>query len=465
VKRLTYPLAVALFVLVSLAARQAGAGGFMIYEHSALATGMCDARTALWDDPSSLWYNPAAITQLKGFHLTLGDTLIFPYNSYTPLPEAERTDYLDGEHKAEADFALFYPVHVYFTAQVWKWLNLGVGVNNPFGLGLFWPGDWDGRFTAWQTDLKTFFVQPAVAVSLARLAHLPQDVELSMAVGLDYVYGIATIHQKVDLSNFGPGAEAKMTLEGDGHGLGANWALFAAWKPWFSVGASIRSGVRMNFSGEAAFKDIPPDVNTILTALGIILPEKTDGSTTMDLPTNMNFGMAFTGLKKFTFAFDLYVTMWESYDELAVVFDCSKTGECYPGLNADAVYPKNWHTGYQISMGAEYRPIKPVAVRLGYGYVTNPTDKKYYDAMLPDGNRNLVTVGVGYRAPRFFKVDLGYMFAIWQGKKDNDVGGPSATGPNGKANGTYKAMAHLLAITLGFNFGGPSKSKPMTLDQ
>jgi len=463
VKRLILILAAAAFTFLS--AREAGAGGFLIYEHSALSTGMADARTALWDDPSSLYYNPAAITQLRGFHITLGDTLILPFVSYEPLPEYERESYLDGINAADGEFHEFYPLHVYFTAQATRWLTLGVSLNNPFGLGTFWPDDWDGRYTSWQSDLKTFFLQPAAAVSIARLAGLPGDIELSLAVGVSYVYGDAMIKQKVDLSNYGAGAEADMKMEGDAHGFGANYALFAAWKPWFSAGASIRSGVRLNFEGKASFTNIDPDANAILTALGIVLPEETGGSTTIDLPWNMNFGIAFHGLKKFTFAVDLYVVLWESYDTLSVTFDCSTDGTCYGGLNDNAVYPKKWKTGYQVSLGAEYRPIKPLAVRLGYGYVTNPTHKDYYDAMLPDGNRHLVTTGLGYRAPRFFKVDLGYMLAMWSARKNNDVGEPSDTGPGCKANGTYKTMSHLIALSLGFNFGGPTKGKPMTMDQ
>jgi long-chain fatty acid transport protein len=473
VKKTIPILALAAFALLPV--REAAAGGFLIYEHSALATGMCDARTALWDDPSSLYYNPAAITELRGYHISLGDTLIFPDASYTPLPEGDREEG-DGENPTDADFRLYYPVHVYFTAEVTRWLTLGVSLNNPFGLGSFWPEDWDGRFTAWQSDLQTFFVQPAAAVNIARLAGASPDLALSLAVGLDYVYGQAMIRQKVDLRTFGnyagvEDAHADMKMEGDAHGFGANFAFFAAYKPWISVGASVRSNVHLGFSGTAAFSGIDPAVKELLEnpPFDVVLPEKTGGSTHIELPWNMNFGVAFHGLEKFTFAVDFYTALWECYDELKVKFDCAETGECYAALNEDAVYPKNWHMQYQVSVGAEYRPVSArwgeLAVRLGYGYVTDPTDPEYYDAMLPDGNRHLATAGFGYRAPRFFKVDIGYMFAYWKDKKHNDVGEASTLGPNGKANGTYETMAHLLALTLGLNFGGPRKGKPMTLDQ
>ena len=223
----------ALAVLGLVPAREAAAGGFMIYEHSALSTGMANARTALWDDSSSLFYNPAAITELPGFQISIGDTLIFPSVDYSPsLPRCESPTDTDCGKPDSTEFGVFYPVHIYFTAQVTKWLSLGISLNNPFGLGTFWPEDWDGRFTAWQTDLKTFFVQPTVAVNIARLAHMPQDFSLSLGAGGYFVHGIALIRSKVDGAEFNGGspAEAEMKLEGDANSAGYHFSAFFAWK-------------------------------------------------------------------------------------------------------------------------------------------------------------------------------------------------------------------------------------------
>jgi len=456
---------------VSMAAgRGALAGGFMIYEHSALASGMASARTALWDDPSSMFFNPAAITQLPGIQLSLGDTLLIPSVRYEPLPESERTDQYDGTKAEDGEFEVFYPMHLYFTAKVTRWLSAGISVNNPFGLGMFWPEDWEGRFTAWQVNLRTFFIQPVLAVDFARMARLPEDVSISLAFGGDVVYGDALIQQKVDLSYLGA-REVTMKMEGKGWSGGYNFSLFAAWKPWFSVGASARSNVPLRFSGTAEFKDFdPPEAEQMLAPLKLF-PASTGGSTKMDLPWNMNVGLAFHGLKNFTFAVDLYVVWWESYDTLRIDFECSRTGTCSTQLNADAVYPKKWKKGYQFSFGTEYRPIKPVAVRLGFGYVTDPSNPAYYDAMLPDGDRYLLCIGLGYRAPKVFKIDLGYMFAAWRGEKKNDIGKPSSSGPNGRVNGTYTTLGHLVALSIGLSFGAPKdggvKPKvgpPTTLD-
>lgn len=475
-------------VLVALAAaREARAGGFLIYEHSALATGMADARTALWDDPSSMFYNPAAITELDGFQISLGDTLIFPSVKYTPLLGECSTGSPSWDERCglseEGRFKVFTPLHAYFTAEITNYLSAGVGVNNPFGLGTFWPEDWDGRYVAWETDLKTFFFQPAVALDIARLAHLRNDVALSFAVTGYYVFGHAMINQKVDYGvdldgaelfpeRLFPGVQSTMKMEGTAHSGGYGFALFTAWKPWISFGASVRSNVPLDFSGTAGFSIAEEDRGELWARqleLFELIPEETGGSTTIELPWNMNFGLAFHGLKKWTFALDLFVALWQSYDELKVHFDCSALPPtdpdyCSSNLNAGAVYPKKWHTGIQLAFGTEYRPVEFLAFRAGIGLVTDPSNPDYYDAMLPDGNRLLVTLGVGYRAPRFFKVDLGYMLAYWKGLKNNDVGPADPGQRNGLVNGHYRTVAHLLGLTVGLSFGGLYKGAPQTLD-
>jgi long-chain fatty acid transport protein len=463
------PLLAALALAALLAPGPASAGGFMIYEHSALGTGMADARTALWDDPSSMFYNPSAITELDGFHLSLGDTLLLPDNTYTPDCPTGVTC-----RSATGDFHVFYPPHIYFTAEATTWLHVGIGYNNPFGMGSYWPADWDGKFTAYQTYIETHFIQPVLAFDIAELVGMDDDYALSFAVGGYYVYGKAKLASKVDATDAwnayhdpaDPLPVAQMAMEGDGHGGGFNFSLFAAYKPWVSFGASVRSNVTMDFSGTATFTAPTAAWADIMRGIGF-LPASTPGTTTIELPWNMNFGLAFHGVPQFTFAVDAYVTLWQSYDQLQVHFDCEHSAapnSCDPGLNAAAIYPKKWNTGVQLSFGAEYRPIPDLAIRAGYGYVSDPTNPVYYDAQLPDGNRHLICFGIGYRAPALFKVDIGYMLALWSGTKDNAVGSTSPLFQNGLANGTYDTMVHILALSLGFSFDLDGMAPPPTLD-
>jgi long-subunit fatty acid transport protein len=158
----------------------------------------------------------------------------------------------------------------------------------------------------------------------------------------------------------------------------------------------------------------------------------------------MNFGLAFLGIDRLKVAVDFYLADFSTFKELALNFNCVKAGTC--DLDQDPI-PKNWGISWQISVGAEYWITDSLVVRAGYGTVSNPIPADTYDPSLPDGRRDLFTAGVGYKADRW-KVNFGYMLAIWGGTKDNNVGGEDATGnPNGKANGKYTTVAHLPAIS------------------
>jgi long-chain fatty acid transport protein len=200
----------------------------------------------------------------------------------------------------------------------------------------------------------------------------------------------------------------------------------------------------MDFSGTARFILNQAGQQTA-DLLSMAIPDQTTGSVTIDLPWNLNFGVAFLGIEDLTLAADAYLAFFESYDRLTVTFSCVEEGTCSDTLNGDPI-EKRWSQSWQFALGGEYR-IQALSLRLGYGLVLSPVPPETYDPSLPDGTRNLFSVGAGWKGS-FWKVDLGYMLARWQGIKDNDVGAGDSANPEGKANGTYRTTSHLLALTL-----------------
>ncbi|RME29725.1 MAG: hypothetical protein D6806_00980 [Deltaproteobacteria bacterium] len=445
------------------------AGGFLLYEHNATGTGMCSARTASADDPSALYYNPAAITELEGIQLQLGFTGILPYTHYEPAEGYDQRNFTytnasgqpvnkpvnDGQNPADTIVKFFNPIHLYAT---WRPESLpmavGFSLTNPFGLGTYWKGDWDGRFIATETEIRTFFNNPVIAVDIAELAGFKDDFKLSLAVGYMFVYGQAHLAKKVDLraaEMFSRGAvvdpKADMRMNGDAIGHGWNVALYAELPKLLSVGFSLRSGVSLPFEGTAKFgftSEADQMAREIMAGAGVVFPDETTGSVTIDLPLHFNAGVAYTGIDRLKLAVDFYMAFFRSYDKLEITFDCVEEGTCYDGLNT--TLDKNWGSSWQISIGGEYYVLDQVPVRLGWGTVSSPVPKKTYDPSLPDGQRQLITVGTGYHGS-WWKFDIGYMLAFWKGTKDNDVGIGDSLNPEGRALGTYETFSHLLALT------------------
>ncbi len=460
-------LAPILAIAISLTGGPVLAGGFQILEHGASSTGMANARTALADDVNALFFNPAAISELPGLQLQLGVTGILPYIHYEAAgnPEPARTypsydnggyvfsEVNDGQNSKDAKLRGFNPIHLYASYEIESTgLTVGYGLNNPFGLGTYWPGDWDGRFIATETEIQTFFNQPTVSVDIAELAGFKEKTKLSVAAGYTFVYATARLAKKIDLRaaeapSLGEieDPEGEMRMLGSAIGHGWNLALYAELPGWVSFGASIRGGIRLPFSGTARFTFDQAGQQAV-EQLNLTIPDKTGGDIVIDLPVNMNFGVAFLGVDDLKIAFDVYAALFESYDELELKFACITDRTCSDTLDAGPI-PKNWGTAWQIALGAEYLIADMLAVRAGYGRVLSPVPEETYDPSLPDGRRDLFCLGAGYIGS-WFKVDLGYMLAMWEGTKDNHVGEGDNNNPEGKANGTYSTVTHILALSL-----------------
>lgn len=462
--------------VIALSAAPALAGGFLIYEHNGSATGMCGARAGIADDPSSMYYNPAAITELPGLQLQLGVTGIVAFNSYegagNPTPPRTVNTYdangnpivkeiNDGTGSFDAKTHGFNPIHLYATYRIGETgLTAGFGLNNPFGLGTFWPGEWDGRFIATETDLKTFFSNPVIAVDLAKMLGFKDKFKLSLAAGYMFVYGQAHLQRRLDLTVvqtfsrgqiMDPWGEMAMTGSGIGHGW--NLALYAELPDLIGFGFSIRGGFnekgRLNvpFSGDAKFSFSDPRIRQFLSdSLGQTFPtgNKTTGDVTIKLPLHFNTGISYLGVPGLKVGLDFYVAFFQSYDQLNMSFSCYEKGDCT--ALAPVKLDKNWGTSWQVSIGAEYMLFDYLPIRVGYGSVFSPVPDDTYDPSLPDGRRDLITIGTGYHG-KGWKADIGYMLAIWQGDKDNLVGSGDGLNPEGRANGHYETTSHLLGLT------------------
>ena len=66
--------------------------GFMIYNQDAAAVGMGNSFTAIADNPSAVFYNPAGINQLEGTQVRSGFNLIYSDTSFRGSASGERTD-------------------------------------------------------------------------------------------------------------------------------------------------------------------------------------------------------------------------------------------------------------------------------------------------------------------------------------------------------------------------------------
>ncbi|MBM4320665.1 MAG: hypothetical protein FJ125_12080 [Deltaproteobacteria bacterium] len=484
--RLLDKAALAAFLL--LIPTSAWAGGFVLYEFGAGATGRCGAQTATAEDATILFFNPAAMTRLPGTQLAAGVSLIKPFSSYEaegkarnplsirmgPNGEARQVEVTDGTHDTDQEPALFYPPHLYVTHRLGESLGLGFAFHTPYGLGVDYPRRWDGRYLIKQVNLQTLVFNPNVAVDLAPLLGL-SGMHLSLSAGYMAIYGMALLDKNIDLrglAQYNPGPsfpaneadlDGNVRMEGDGWAHSFNLALHFELPQLLGFGVQYRHPYTLDFEGNAEFT--VPSWFSNLSFMGEMLPRfpDTTGKTSMNMPGLINMGVALLAIPNLVLEVDLILEDWRDYEELKLEWACNDAGDKdYNCKIPEEPIAKDWEYNYQVNVGAQYTLSNGLALRLGAGRVGTPVPEETFDPMLPDGERTLLSAGLGYPFTDDLRVDFGYLLAFWEGKKTgekkkdgtyvNDMGIEEGSAPNGMAVGTYTTSSHIFALTVGAKF-------------
>ncbi len=394
------------------------AGGFQINEHGSKAMAMGGAFTALANDPSSLYFNNAAITRLGGLQFMVGSTLIAPSASFRGISPAVT--------ETEMESQLFTPIHLYATYQVTKDLFVGVGLNNPFGLGTKWDENWVGRFISVEADLKTFSFNPTVAYRVLD--------NLSVGVGLQYNIASVVLTRKIGFTQ--TATEATLDLSGDDNGA-IGYTAGLLYEPFdnLSLGFQYRSQVDYEFKGTAKTTGHP-------AALDSRVP-KGDITAVFGSPMQYTIGLAYMPMAGLTVTADYQAIGWSSYDYLKVDFsDATLTDISSPRLYQDT---------YILRFGAEYMWMPELALRAGFLIDNNPVEDTHVDPSLPDSDRLGFSAGFGYKLTSNMTLDFSYLYLRFAERTITTSQVSAVTNGMVPFNGTYNSTAGLYALSFSYN--------------
>lgn len=415
--------------LLTLVVTAVFAGGYQINEHGTKAMGMGGAFAAQASDPSAIFFNPAGLTQLKGINIMIGATAIMPVATFTgPTPHpfggtATSTDMVKQT---------FFPPNFYATYNHENWA-FGLGFFAPYGLGTEWPAAWGGtppvgQYESYITEIQAFYVNPTVAYRFSD--------QLSVAVGVSYVFGTVELKQKINDPAFG-GTVPDWNSTLDGNGSGINFNLGVLYKPTecLSIGVSYRFLTEVEFEGDVKFTDVPNVVVPPGIPLPALFPNQT-AKAKIPLPANLFAGVAYDFSECFTLEADLQYVAWSAYKELKIEFSQGVAGQ------TTVSDPGDYEDTFLIRLGGEYR-LNELALRAGFIYDATPIPDKTLGPRLPDGNRYEGTIGLGYAFSEMFRVDVAYQFIQMEER--------TVTDPN-PFPGTYKSSANLFGLNLGLSF-------------
>lgn len=368
----------------------ASAAAFQLLEQNASGLGTAYAGSAaVADNASTVFFNPAGMTQLTGFQLSAGVTGVGPSYQYRSEP---------GGVESGGDAGGWAAVpNGYMSWQVTKDLFVGVGLSAPFGLATEYEDGWAGQTRAIKSEIKTINLNPSVAYRV--------NDKVSLGFGINY----QTIDGELT-SRPGP----LVTLKGDDASWGWNAGALFTLSPAMRVGIAYRSAIKHRLEG------------TINGAT----PIRAD----VELPDTFTLSVWQQVSDRWEAMGDLSFTRWstlQSFDVYHRTLGALVTSETFR-------YDDSW----RIAWGAAYKLNDAAKLKFGIAYDRTPVRDEFRSARVPDNDRLWLSLGGQWNAGHYGKFDLGYSYLY--------VKDPSIS--QAPLAGKYDASAHILGLQYSVGF-------------
>lgn len=425
----TVVAAAALLLLPSLA----WGAGFALFEHGSRGMAMGGAMTAVADDPSAFFWNPAGLTQLSedGLQVQFGASFITPTQDF----EGGGGPYPGPGYTASQKSQTFFPPHMYVVYPINDRLVTGVGVMAPFGLGTWWEDDHAGRFISKRVALTRVDVNPTVAYRFndhvsagVGITYASSSIDLTPALGFVNPY----TQQLTDIGQVHLYGEQSENT-GFGWNAGLHFDIGEGW----SAGFSYRSKIKIEYEGVGSFTQYPTGYPEFDAAVAAAIPfgENVPVETEIKFPDYFSAGIAWSN-EQWTFSGQWGYMGWSTFAELPLNF----VG--YPELSGTV--PENYYDAHQWRFGAEYRASETWTFRAGYLRDKTPQPRESMSPLLGDSDRTGPSIGIGWtKGP--ITIDIADLYLFME---DRSTLGNSIDGYDGE----YSGNANLISFTLTCRF-------------
>ena len=393
-------------VALSVYSSQSTAGGYQVPEMSIKGMGMGNAYTAVADDASAAWFNPAAMAFQKSNMITAGADLINPSTKFT-----------SGGNTDEAKKSIYFVPHAYLGYKRNDWpVTFGLAINAPFGLTANWRNSGAsfseagaGAANITFSEIRMVNLNPSISYKL--------NNNFSVAAGITY-YNVFEVHLDSFIADH----------KGDGDGWGHNLALMYK-GDGYNVGLTYRSKVKADISGTATGGVLSGAPGTVV---GV--------TTSITFPELVNIGVSFNPTNKWLVSMELDWTNWDRF----VSIDLQYPGATLPALGASASIPENWTDTLTFRTGAEWQYRKNMRARFGYVYDPTPINDEDFSPRLPGNDRQLITFGYGYDLNTQTTMDFAYAY-VWLDDRNQ-------TASAAAYDGLYESDIHILSASLTYRF-------------
>jgi long-chain fatty acid transport protein len=332
----------------------ASAAAFQLLEQNASGLGTAYAGSAaVADNASTVFFNPAGMTQLTGIQLSAGVTGVGPSYQYRSTAGVESGGDAGGWAAVP---------NAYMSWQMSKDLFVGFGISAPFGLATEYDSGWAGAAQAIKSEIKTINFNPSLAYRV--------NDKVSLGFGVNY--------QTVD----GELTRTGVVLKGDDASWGWNAGALFTLSPAMRVGLSYRSAIKHRLEG---------------TVNGAV-PIRAD----VELPDTFTLSVWQQVSDRWEAMGDLSYTRWSTLQRFDVrhrTLGILLSSETF-----------NYDDSWRIAWGAAYKVNDAAKLKFGIAYDRTPVRDEFRSARVPDNDRLWLSLGGQWNAGNYGKVDVGYSY-------------------------------------------------------
>lgn len=402
------------------------AGGYAIPHQTAKGVALSNATTAGVTDPSAVYYNPAALTEIEGNQVLGGVNYLNVISSVENggIKSRNRRD----DNTIPTLFANFHIPESNF--------SLGFGTYSPFGLSVTYDKDAFTRYAINEVKLKSFYLNLAAAWRFSDL--------LSIGAGISFIRGKASFTRAIFL---GTPTDGRARLTDSDQTAAYNLGLLLK-HPSHPVkfGITYRSRAYLDFTGgNVDFVDFDGDpFNTKLSSGSLVFPTV--------ISTGINWQIS----PKWSLEFVYDWTKWDDLETLKFVFVTP-----LPALNGAAPIPRltvstNWKNTSTLRLGSLFHLNDSWDLMGGLTLDETPAPNTTLGPLFPGADLLTLNGGASYKWKKV-KLTAAYMAVFFKDRRvqNNILEAESAAlllaNPT-PGRDKYEAFIHFLSFNFSYRF-------------
>lgn len=398
----------------------AAAAGFSLFSQGSGLGNAFAGSAAKSSDASTIYYNPAGMTQLQAREASGG--LYFGRPVFKFDDDGSRVGVFNvfGDGGDAGSWAAI--PNGYLSWALTKDLYVGIGVGAPFGQATKYDDPWKGSAQSNEFDIKTININPSIAFRVNEM--------FSIGGGVSWQKLEADYYKRLAITPGAAGVTAHVNLEDDAWGW--NIGVLFTPSPSTKVGLSYRSSIKYNTDGSNTLKSNGwPGANQVY--LGAVLSGvQSNVKADVELPALAILSVAQKLNDQWELLGDVSWMGWDSIQHIDVDHSSgSRNGRLLLSL------PALFENTYRIALGSNYTYSDALKFMFGVAYDKSPVKNSQTRlASLPDNDRIWWATGAEWKPDRNQRLELGLMYEYIQGASINHFESPASGVLKGDYNGS-----------------------------